>query len=202
MEQTVVAIEGEDAVSAVRLKSDERIPAEAVIVGIGIIPAVEPLIVAGAAGDLGGVDVDEYGRTSSPDIFAIGDCARHVNLFANGERIRVESVQNANDQAGAAAAIILGSPKPYASLPWFWSNQYDLKLQTVGLSTGHDAEVLRGSPATRSFSVIYLRSGKVIALDCVNAVRDYVQGRKLVEIGARVDPALLADSDIPLKALA
>jgi 3-phenylpropionate/trans-cinnamate dioxygenase ferredoxin reductase subunit len=86
-------------------------------------------------------------------------------------------------------------------VPWFWSNQYDLKLQTVGLSIGHDAAITRGDPASRSFSIVYLRGGRVVALDCVNAIKDYVGGRALVESGAAIDPTLLADASVPLKAL-
>ncbi len=108
-------------------------------------------------------------------------------------------MQNANDQGTTAAKAICGTLVPYKATPWFWSNQYDLKLQTVGLSTGHDATVLRGDPATRSFSVIYLKQGKVIALDCVNMVKDYVQGKKLVEARAQIAPEKLADAAVPLK---
>jgi 3-phenylpropionate/trans-cinnamate dioxygenase ferredoxin reductase component len=169
-----------------------------VIVGIGIVPAVAPLLAAGAKGG-NGVDVDENCRTSLPDVYAIGDCAAHASAFAEGAVMRVESVQNANDQATNAAKAICGNAEPYRATPWFWSNQYDLRLQTVGLSTGHDRTVTRGDPATRSFSIIYLKQGRVIALDCVNMVRDYAQGRKLVEMGLSVDPALLADTAVPLK---
>jgi 3-phenylpropionate/trans-cinnamate dioxygenase ferredoxin reductase subunit len=168
------------------------------IVGIGIIPAVAPLIAAGAAGG-NGVDVDEVCRTTLPDVYAVGDCAAHLNAFAGNSRIRLESVQNANDQATTVAKAICGDPKPYHATPWFWSNQYDLKLQTVGLSSGHDQSILRGDPASRSFSVVYLKDGRVIALDCVNMVKDYVQGRKLVEASAMIDPALLANHGTPLK---
>ena len=101
----------------------------------------------------------------------------------------------------AAGWAIMGDARPYHAVPWFWSNQYDLKLQTVGLSTGFDATVTRGDPATRSFSVIYLKAGRVIALDCVNAVRDFVQGKMLVVQGTRADPAILADTDVALKSL-
>ena len=111
-------------------------------------------------------------------------------------------MQNANDQAAVAARTIIGAGQPYDSVPWFWSNQYDLKLQTVGLSTGFDTAVMRGDPATRSFSIVYLRGGRVIALDCVNMVKDYVQGRKLVAAGASVDPNALADTGVPLKDMA
>ena len=195
----VDSLEGQDGkVTGVKLADGETIPADMVIVGIGIVPAVGPLIAAGAAG-ANGVDVDEYCRTSLPDIYAIGDCAAHANAFADGAVIRLESVQNANDMANTAAKDIMGDPQPYHALPWFWSNQFDLKLQTAGLSIGHDQAVLRGDPATRSFSVIYLKGGKVVALDCVNAVKDYVQGRKLVEAGAVIAPERLADAGTPLK---
>jgi 3-phenylpropionate/trans-cinnamate dioxygenase ferredoxin reductase subunit len=184
-------------VSGVRLHDGETIAAELAIIGIGITAAVQPLIDAGAEGG-NGVHVDAHCRTSLPDVYAIGDCAAHENRFAGGTRVRLESVQNANDQATTAALAIAGAPKPYDSVPWFWSNQYDLKLQTVGLSGGHDDLVVRGDPATRSFSVVYLRQERVIALDCVNAVRDYVQGRKLVAEGAVPDLTILADASIPL----
>ncbi|MDF0488947.1 FAD-dependent oxidoreductase [Sphingomonas sp. H39-1-10] len=197
----VACVEERDgAACGVRLMSGAILPCEMVIVGIGIVPAVEPLIAAGAEGG-NGVMVDAQCRTSLADIFAIGDCAAHVNRFAGGATIRLESVQNANDQATVAAKTILGDAVSYDAVPWFWSNQYDLRLQTVGLSTGHDAVVVRGAPETRSFSVIYLKAGRVIALDCVNSTRDYVQGRALVLAGAAVDPALLADADVPLKTM-
>jgi 3-phenylpropionate/trans-cinnamate dioxygenase ferredoxin reductase subunit len=199
LEAAVDCLEGADGkVTGVKLADGEVLPADMVVVGIGIIPAVGPLIAAGAAG-ANGVDVDEFCRTSLPDIYAIGDCAAHANGFATGAVIRLESVQNANDMANTAAKSITGEPEAYHALPWFWSNQYDLKLQTAGLSIGHDATVLRGDPATRSFSVIYLKDGKVIALDCVNAVKDYVQGRKLVEARAEIAPSQLADAETPLK---
>ncbi|HMG48076.1 MAG TPA: FAD-dependent oxidoreductase [Allosphingosinicella sp.] len=178
----------------------ETVAADLTIVAIGIDAAAGPLLAAGAAGG-NGVDVDDFCRTSLPDIYAIGDCAAHLNRFAGGARIRLESVQNAHDQATVAAKSIVGRPEPYAALPWFWSNQYDLKLQTVGLLHGHDDLLVRGDPATRSFSVVYLRESRVIALDCVNAIRDYVQGRKLILDGRALDKARLADASIPLKEL-
>lgn len=176
----------------------DMVPADLFIVGIGIIPETGPLMAEGAAGG-NGVDVDEFCRTSLTDIYAIGDCASHANAFANGRQIRLESVQNANDQAKVAAQHIVGEPLAYHAIPWFWSNQYDLRLQTVGLSIDYDTEILRGDPATRQFSTIYLRGGKVIALDCVNSTKDYVQGRKLVLDGAILDQAELADPARPLK---
>ena len=199
----VDAIEGDTHVTGVRLADGEVIPADLVIVGIGIVPAVEPLIAAGAEGasGSGGVLVDRLCKTSLSDIYAIGDCAAHVNDFAEGATIRLESVQNANDQANVVAKGIVGDEAPYHAIPWFWSNQYDLKLQTAGLSTGHDQAVLRGDPATRSFSIVYLKAGKVIALDCVNATKDYVQGRMIVTAGLRATPEQLADASVPLKEL-
>ena len=194
----VTAIEGDDKVTGVRLADGNVVPADLVVVGIGIVPAVEPLIAAGAEGG-NGVRVDAQCRTSLPDIFAVGDCALHANRFADGAAVRLESVQNATDQASVAAKAILGEDVAYEATPWFWSNQYDLKLQTIGLSIGYDQAVVRGDPATRSFSVVHLKQGKVIALDCVNATKDYVQGRKLVETGAVIDIARLADVSVPLK---
>ena len=194
------AIEGTDRVTGVRLADGSVVECQLVIVGIGIIPAVGPLLTAGAAGG-NGVDVDSLCRTSLPNIYAIGDCAAHSNRFADGAVIRLESVQNANDMATCVAKAITGDAQPYAATPWFWSNQYDLKLQTVGLSGGHDQAVLRGDPASRSFSVLYLKNGKLIASDSVNAIKDYVQARKLVEEGAVIAPEDLADASRPLKEL-
>jgi 3-phenylpropionate/trans-cinnamate dioxygenase ferredoxin reductase subunit len=182
----------------VRLAGGETIAADAIIVAVGIEPAAGPLLDAGAAGG-NGVEVDDYCRTSLAGVYAIGDCAAHRNRFAGGARIRLESVQNAHDQAVTAARSILGRPEPYDAIPWFWSNQYDLRLQTVGLLHGHDDLVLRGDPVARSFSVIYLREGRVIALDCVNAVKDYVQGRRLILDARVLDKAALADASLPLR---
>jgi 3-phenylpropionate/trans-cinnamate dioxygenase ferredoxin reductase component len=187
-------------VTGVELRGGEIVEADLVIVGIGIVPAVEPLLEAGAKGD-NGVLIDAQCRTSLEGVYAIGDCASHANRYAAGAIIRLESVQNAADQAGIAAKTILGQSVSYDAVPWFWSNQYDLRLQTVGLSMGHDATVLRGDLAARSFSVVYLRGERIIALDCVNATRDYVQGRKLVIEGVRVPHARLADATTPLKDL-
>lgn len=201
--RTGVAVDclvGTGRVDGVKLANGSVLPADAVIVGIGIIPAVEPLLTAGALGG-NGVDVDAYCRTSLPGIYAIGDCAAFKNEHAEGKRMRVESVQNANDQATCVARAITGNAQPYAAFPWFWSNQYDLKLQTAGLSVGYDRTVLRGDPAARSFSVAYYKDGRLIAIDAVNSVKDYVQGRKLIEAALSPDPAMVADAGIPLKEL-
>lgn len=197
----VECIEGTNgAASGVRLADGEVVPCDMVIVGIGIIPAIAPLQAAGAACG-NGVIVDAMCRTTLPDVYAIGDCAAHPNPYADGAVIRLESVQNANDQASTVARAIHDADEPYDAVPWFWSNQYDLKLQTVGLSTGHDQVVVRGDPASRSFSAIYLKDGQVIAIDAINSVKDYVQGRALVVARTAVDAATLAQTDIPLKTL-
>ncbi|MXO71809.1 NAD(P)/FAD-dependent oxidoreductase [Alteraurantiacibacter buctensis] len=198
----VVALSGSNGrVAAVELSDGTVMACDAVIVGIGIVPAVDPLIEAGAVHG-NGVTVDAYCRTSLTDVYAIGDCAAYANGWADDATLRVESVQNAHDMASTVARHVMGEDASYVALPWFWSNQYDLKLQTVGLNTGYDATILRGNPAERSFSVIYLRHGKVVALDCVNRAKDYVQGRKLVEGRAKVGGDKLADPSTSLKDIA
>ncbi|MGB3721816.1 MAG: FAD-dependent oxidoreductase [Pacificimonas sp.] len=187
-------------VRGVELSCGESLPADLVIVGIGIVPSVEPLTRAGATGG-NGVKVDAQCRTSLPDIFAIGDCALHANQYADGADIRIESVQNANDMAKVAARIISGGKASYDALPWFWSNQYDLKLQTAGLSIGADDIVMRGDPAGERFTLCYLKAGRLIAVDAVNRAADFAQAQKLIVARLSVDPAALADMNIPLKEL-
>jgi 3-phenylpropionate/trans-cinnamate dioxygenase ferredoxin reductase subunit len=196
LDVSVEALEGSGRVTGVRLADGRRLSADLVIAGVGLVPSVAPL-------GLEVAEVDGHCRTHIPGIYAVGDCATHRNRFADGALIRLESVQNAVDMAKAAAAHIVHgeAAKPYDACPWFWSNQYDLKLQTVGLSAGHDARVVRGDPAAGSWSLVYLRAGVVVALDCINAPRDYVQGKALVERGARISPALLADAAVPLKTM-
>ncbi|WP_394888577.1 NAD(P)/FAD-dependent oxidoreductase [Mesorhizobium sp. AaZ16] len=197
LETSVESFVGRDGrLAGVRLTNGETLPADMAIVGIGILPCVEPLIAAGAAGS-NGVDVDDHCRTSLPEVFAIGDCAR----VTVGHGLRIESIQNATDQATAVAKTLCGQPTPFGAVPWFWSNQYDLRLQTVGLSSGYDEAIIRGNPAERKFSVVYLRDGAVIALDCVNSTKDYVEGRVLVERRARIGADTLADSSITLKSM-
>lgn len=196
----VDCIVGTDRAEGVRLADGSLLPADLVIVGIGIVPAVEPLLAIGAEGG-NGVTVDGECRTSLPDVFAIGDCALHQNRFAAGAPIRLESVQNANDMALVVAKAITGTPAVYDAVPWFWSHQFDLKLQTVGLSAGCEQEIVRGDPSSGSFSIVYLKDGRVRALDCVNATRDYVQGKGLVEASAAIAPDALADAARPLKEL-
>lgn len=201
LDARVERLEGENGwVRRVVLDDGETVECDMVVVGIGIVPAAGPLIAAGASG-ANGVDVDEFCRTTLEDVYAIGDCAAHASAWADGAVIRLESVQNANDMATTVAKHVTGTEEPYRGFPWFWSNQFDLKLQTAGLSLGYDATVVRGDPAEAKFSVVYLKEGRVIALDCVNATKDYVQGRKLVEARSAPDPALLADAAVPLKDL-
>ncbi|MGI5460953.1 NAD(P)/FAD-dependent oxidoreductase [Streptomyces sp. CA-249302] len=188
------------AVRGARLTDGTVLPADQVVVGIGIEPATGPLRRAGAEEAPGGagVLVDDLCRTSLPSVYCAGDSA----VMRDGPGIRIESRQNATEQAATAAKAISGRPEPLRLLPWFWSHQYDLRLQTVGLSLGHDRTVLRGNPDSRRFSLVYLRDGAVVALDCVNQPRDYLQGRGLVAAGARVAPELLADERLPLKEIA
>jgi 3-phenylpropionate/trans-cinnamate dioxygenase ferredoxin reductase subunit len=173
-----------------------QFPADLVVVGIGVLPNSELAAEAGLATD-NGIVVDEYCRTQDPRIFAAGDCTNHPNGLL-GRRVRLESVQNAVDQARAAAANICGTAKTYRELPWFWSNQYDLRVQMAGLSQGHDRTLLRGDTAQTSFSVLYLRAGALIAADTVNAPREHLALRKLIAHGAPVDAATLTDPSVPL----
>jgi 3-phenylpropionate/trans-cinnamate dioxygenase ferredoxin reductase subunit len=191
----------EGRVSGVRLADGTVLPAQMVIVGIGISPTVEALVQAGAQVS-NGVAIDSSCRTSLPDVFALGDCALQESAFADGARIRIESVQNALDHAAVTARHLSGGPAANTGVPWFWSNQYDLRLQTIGLAIGHDDLVLRGEPASKRFSLVYLKAGRVIALDCINAAADYMQGRALVAARACINRAKLADPAVPLKALA
>lgn len=184
----------------VRLEGGRFIPADLIVVGIGITPACEPLLSAGAKAD-NGVIVDEYGRTSLPNVYALGDCAMHPNPYADGAMVRLESVQNACDMATTVARAITGALEPYVSVPWFWSDQYDLRLRTVGLSAQHDDAVVRGEPASRSFSIIYRRQGRVVALDCINSPREFIHGRALVQNRVCAELNELSDPSVPLKDL-
>ncbi len=196
----VTACEGDGRISAVVLDDGTWIAADMAIVGIGI-DAESSLAQAAGLACNNGVLVDESFRTSAPNILAIGDCARHPNPFAGG-LWRLESVQHAQDSAANAADTIMGHPAPYRSVPTFWSDQYDLRLQTAGLSKDADDILVRGDPDQGPFSAIYLSEGRVIAIDAVNSTRDFMAARKLISEGSRPDPAKLADSSLPLRALA
>ncbi len=188
-------LEGEGSVAAVHA-GGERIAADAVLIAVGVVPNSEPAQVAGLACD-NGIVVDEFARTSDPDIFAAGDCT-NFPYFAGG-RVRLESVQNAVDQAKAAAAGLAGKPQAYREVPWFWSDQYDLKLQIAGLARDGDTSVLRGDEAARKFAVFHLREGKVVAVEAVNAAPEYIAGRRLIASGKQVNPERLADPKVPIK---
>jgi 3-phenylpropionate/trans-cinnamate dioxygenase ferredoxin reductase subunit len=176
-----------------------RVEADFILAGIGIVPNCELAEAAGLACD-NGISVDEYGVTSDPDIFAAGDCTSHPG-FAGG-RVRLESVQNAIDQAKHAALAMVGKPLAYREVPWFWSDQYDLKLQIAGLARPGDTRVLRGNPETRKFSVFHLRDGVVAAVEAVNAAPDYIVGRRLIAARATIAPERLQDISVPAKSLA
>ncbi len=192
-------LEGDQGrVHTVILANGTRIATDIVIVGIGLNPEVNVLVEAGAAFS-NGIETDRRCRTSLVDIFAIGDCANHENFFADGQRIRLESVQNANDQAMIVTKEILDKGEDYAAVPWFWSNQYDLKLQTIGLSIGYDQEILRGEPDSGSFTVIYLREGKTISLDCVNRPADFIQGKAIIQQSIYIPIEQLSDHSQALK---
>ena len=188
---------GTTRVAAVRLEDGTEVPADFVLVAIGVAPNDALARVAGLDCD-NGVLVDEYCRTSDSRIYAAGDCARHPSPHY-GTRVLLESVDNAFEQAQSAALNMCGVATVHDKVPWFWSDQYDLKMIIVGLSQGHDHAVLRGDPASRSFSVCYLKDGELVAVDTVNAAKDQLSARKLIPVRARPDPRKLADPAIPLK---
>jgi len=184
-------------VAAVRCADGREPRADFVVVGIGVLAQDELARAAGLACD-NGIVVDEFCRTSDAAIWAIGDCTNHPSL-RYGRRVRLESVDNAFEQAGTAALSILGTPVAHDKVPWFWSDQYHHKLLIVGLSQGYDQVVLRGDPATHSFSCAYLRAGELIAIDTVNNAKDQMAARKLVAARVTPDPVRLADATIPLR---
>jgi 3-phenylpropionate/trans-cinnamate dioxygenase ferredoxin reductase component len=194
---TVSAIEGNGAVREVVCTDGSRYPADLVVIGVGVVPAVQLARDAGLACE-NGIGVDEYCRTSNERVYAAGDCCCHPSP-RYGRRVRLESVDNAFEQARTAAMNLVGKAIVHDKVPWFWSDQYDLKLLIVGLSQGHDATVVRGDPCTRSFSVCYLRDGELIALDAVNNPKDYMAARKLIAERARPDRTRLADPAVALK---
>jgi 3-phenylpropionate/trans-cinnamate dioxygenase ferredoxin reductase subunit len=197
---TLEAFEGESRVEAVRTNGGRSIPADIVVAGVGIVPNTELAAAAGLAVD-DGIVVDSRCRTADDAIYAVGDCTSHPNGIY-GRRVRLESVHNALEQAKTAAANICGEDVEYTQVPWFWSDQYDLKLQIAGLSEGYDEVVVRGEPASRSFSCLYLREGVLIACDAINAPRDFLQSKALVADRRCIARERLADSDVQLKDLA
>ena len=185
---------GNDEVGAV-ISGDETIAADLVIIGIGIIPNVELAEDAGLECD-NGIKVDDHCRTSDADIYAAGDCTNHPNPLL-GRQLRLESVPNAMEQARVCASNILGGDKTHASVPWFWSDQYELKLQMVGFSSDGDESVVRGDMAANQFAVFYLKDGAVVAVDAVNSPREFMICKRLY--GKQVEPAALADPATDLK---
>ncbi len=175
------------------LTGGRRIDADVVAAGIGVVPNIELARDAGLEVD-DGITVDEFLRTSDPDIFAIGDCAHHP-------RARLESVQNAVDQAKCVARTIMGNPAPYRDVPWFWTDQYDIRFQMVGLSAGYDQLVLRGTIESRKFSVFYFKDEQLRAVDSVNRFGDHIAARKMLAAGTALTPQQAADETVDLKKL-
>ena len=196
----IESIEGDQSVTGVQCQNGVFYPADVVVVGIGIVPNIELAESAGVVID-NGIVVNEYCETSHPDILSVGDCTNHFNPIY-GRQLRLESVQNAVDQAKVAAATVAGKREAYSALPWFWSDQYDLKLQIAGLSQGFDQVVIRGDITTgRKFAAFYLHEGKLLAVDAINSPLEFMLGKKLLMTGVTPDPALLADADFDLKSL-
>jgi 3-phenylpropionate/trans-cinnamate dioxygenase ferredoxin reductase subunit len=187
-------------VGFVRCSDGTLLPADLVLVAVGLIPNTELAQEAGLA--MGnGIVVDDLCQTSDPDILAIGDCTEHPLPFLEGARVRLESVPNAVEQARVAASVLNGVPKPYNAVPWFWSDQYHLKLQSVGLSQGHDQIVLRPARSPEGFVAFYLKQGRMIAADCVNSMQEFNQAKRLITEKIPVDPVALADPETNLKSL-
>ena len=187
---------GTQRVTGAILTDGSRVEADFLVAGIGLDAATELALSAGLTLD-NGIAVDDFGRTSDPAIWAAGDCA---SFPLAGVRIRLESVQNAIDQAERVAENMLGAAKPYVPVPWFWSDQYDVKLQIAGLSSGHDQVLVRGAGETAQ-SHWYWRRGQFIAVDAMNDARGYMVGKRLLEAGRNPDPAVIADPSADLKAL-
>lgn len=196
----VSAFTGDDTLSGVACNDASEYPADLAIVGIGVVPNTALAEAAGLeVGD--GIIVDEFARTSDPCIVAAGDCTRHYNPVYD-RWLRLESVQNANEQARTAAKTLAGNPVVYHALPWFWSDQYDVKLQIAGLSEGYDELVVRGDISTgRSASVFYLREGRLVAVDAINRPRDFMAAKRAILAGSAPGAAALADEATDLKAL-
>ena len=186
------AIHGDDHVTAVEVGDGDMLKADFVIIGAGILPNFELAEAAGLTID-NGIAVDDRCQTSDPNVYAVGDCSSHPSDIY-GRRIRLESVHNALEQAKTAASNICGIEEHYSQVPWFWSDQYDLKLQIAGLSEGYDQVVIRGAQSDKKFSCFYLKNGTLIAVDAINSPRDFMQSKSLIAEKAAIDPEKLADS--------
>lgn len=189
------ALEGEGRVARAALSNGEVLDIDFALVGIGIAPVAGLAEAAGVALD-NGISTDAQGRTSAPNVWAAGDCA---SFPYRGERIRLESVPNAIDQAELVAENIMGAGKDYVAKPWFWSDQFDVKLQIAGLNAGYDRVVSRVAGAATSYW--YYRGGELLAVDAANAPREYMVGKRLIEGGKSPNPAAIADPETDLKAL-
>lgn len=196
----VAGFSGITQLNGVLLANGEQIPADMAIVGVGIVPNVELAEAAGIPCN-NGILCDEHCLTADPDILAVGDCSNHPNSLL-GYRVRLESVHNAQEQAKTAAATILDRREPYSQVPWFWSDQYDLKLQIAGFSSTRSQAVVRGDPDSRSLAVFYLDEGRLVAVYAINSPREFMLSKKLIAIGVRPDPALLRDTGIPFPEIA
>jgi 3-phenylpropionate/trans-cinnamate dioxygenase ferredoxin reductase subunit len=195
----IAEITGNDHVKAVKLEDGSEVPADLVVAGVGVVPEIALAEAAGLKID-NGIVVDEFCQTSDPDIYAVGDVTNHPNAIL-GQRLRLESVQNAMSQGLAAAQAICGKPQAYAEVPWFWSDQYDLKLQIAGLWEPTDNVVIRGNMAEGKFSVFYLRNGAVVAVNAINNMKDFLPAKKLIAAHVVVDPLRLADGEVSVKEL-
>ena len=184
-------------VTGVSLSDGRHIPADLVVVGVGVLPNIELAADAGLV-VASGIVVDEYLLTSDPHISAIGDCALSASPRFGGT-LRLESVQNATDHARCVAARLTGDVKPYDGQPWFWSDQGNDKLQIAGLTTGYDQVVLRGDPAQKAFSAFCYKEGRLVGIESVNRAGDHMFGRKLLAAGGTVDAAKAADPSFDLK---
>jgi 3-phenylpropionate/trans-cinnamate dioxygenase ferredoxin reductase subunit len=191
---------GDEKVEAIRSPDGSEIAVDCIVAGIGILPTTELAEAAGLDCN-NGILVDEFCCTSDPSILAVGDCTNHPNSLLR-RRLRLESVHNAQEQAKTAAATICGKLKPYSQIPWFWSDQYDYKLQIVGISGEHDRVIVRGNPDSGSFAAFYLAGTRLIATDAINSAREFMLSKKLIAAGAHLDPEILADTEIPFKDLA
>jgi 3-phenylpropionate/trans-cinnamate dioxygenase ferredoxin reductase subunit len=195
----ITAFRGDKCIEAVETEDGELIPAEFVIVGVGVLPNTELAVDAGLNVE-DGILVNDQCQTNDPSIYAVGDCTRHPNGIYD-RQLRLESVHNALEQAKTAVSNICGNEARYSEVPWFWSDQYDLKLQIAGLSTGYDDVVIRGNPADRSFACLYLKDSVLIATDAVNSPKEFVQSKALIASHAELDRDQLTDTDIQLKEL-
>lgn len=196
----VTLIEGEERVERVHCADGSEFDAGLVIIAVGVLPNTGLAIRAGLDVE-DGILVDQYCQTNDPDIVAAGDCTRHYNPIYR-RRVRLESVQNAMEQAKTAAATLNGKREPYHALPWFWSEQYNVKLQIAGLSQGYDNIVLRGDPESgRSFAVFYFLGNRLLAVDAINRSGEFMLGKKLLLQGTAADKSRLADESIPVKEL-